>query len=159
MGEIIGPLPFLGKNMIKSILGVMMVNYLMQFVGTPYLWAGNNPIEGFDCSGLINEGLRSEGILGPHEDLTSQGIFDRLKNGYKAFSPDIYRIQKNDLLFFGSSPVSITHVAIAYDDRIMLEAGGGDSSCDSIEKAKEMGAFVRLRPISMRKDIVATVRL
>ena len=135
-----------------------MVEYLMRFIGTPYIWAGNTP-KGFDCSGLINEGLKSEGYIGHDEDLTAQMIHDRLIQGYRRFSPDLYMIQKNDLLFFGPSVKNITHVAIAYDSFQMLEAGGAGKDCKTVEDAVRLNAFVRLRPIAMRKDLVATVRL
>jgi len=136
-----------------------MIDYLLNFVGTPYKWAGNNPIEGFDCSGLIMEGLKAHGIAKYNEDLSSQSIFDKLSGGYKYFSPDSHMIIKNDLLFFGKSAREISHVAIAYDNMLMLEAGGGDSTCTSVKRARKLGAFVRVRPIKNRKDLIATVRL
>ena len=136
-----------------------MVDYLLLFIGTPYIWGGNNPIQGFDCSGLICEGLKSEGIIRYYEDLSSQGIFDRLKGYYKEFGPSCSNIKKNDLLFFGSSAKRITHVAIAVDQHRMLEAGGGDQTTTSKYDAGKINAMVRIRPINSRKDMVGIITI
>lgn len=136
-----------------------MYEYLINFIGVPYIYGGNNPLVGFDCSGLIVEGLRAQGLIRHDEDLTSQGIYNRMTTGMKYFSPELSGVQRDDLLFFGKSPMEITHIAIARDSRIMLEAGGGDSKCTTIGKAKKRNAFVRERPIRMRSDLVATIRI
>ncbi|OUL63493.1 C40 family peptidase [Flavobacterium sp. AJR] len=31
-----------------------IITYSKQYLGTPYLYAGNNPNKGFDCSGFVN---------------------------------------------------------------------------------------------------------
>ncbi|MDA6068511.1 C40 family peptidase [Flavobacterium sp. AC] len=31
-----------------------LISYSKQYLGTPYLYAGNNPKRGFDCSGFVN---------------------------------------------------------------------------------------------------------
>lgn len=143
---------------MKTLGLFVMYQYLTSFIGVPYIWGGNNPLVGFDCSGLVMEGLKRQGLVGPHEDLTSQGIYERLV-GFKHFAPETVHLQENDLLFFGTSPMNITHISVARDNHIMLEAGGGDSSCTSVEISKQKNAFVRERPIRMRRDLVATIRL
>ena len=50
----------------------------MQFVGTPYVWGGNNVMEGLDCSGYTQVILRAAG-LDPKGDQTSQGLYDHFR--------------------------------------------------------------------------------
>jgi cell wall-associated NlpC family hydrolase len=42
-----------------------------RLLGQPYLWTGDNPLEGFDCSGLVIEGLRAVGVVGRKDDYAS----------------------------------------------------------------------------------------
>ena len=121
-----------------------MIEYLKHFIGTPYKFGGNVTQDGgIDCSALILEGLRSEGMWNK-TDATAQNIFDNLKlKCLPKGAPG-----KNCLLFFGTTSQSITHIAIAMDSIRMLEAGGNDKD-----------GMVRIRPIKWRKDLVAVLQL
>lgn len=131
--------------------------YLMKFIGNPYVWKGDGSGQyggGFDCSGLVIEGLWALGIL-PSKDLTAQGIHDALiKSGWR--NPYHTITREDDILFFGKDEKTITHVAVAIDNVLMIEAGGGGSKC--VTPGKSTG-FVRVRPIANRKDLVAILRL
>jgi cell wall-associated NlpC family hydrolase len=122
----------------------LMISYLKSFLGTPYKLGGNVTQDGgIDCSALALEGLRSIGLWGK-SDATAQTIFNTLLP--KCTTPKIY--SEGDLLFFGESKSKITHVSICVNDFQMIEAGGTDKD-----------GMVRIRPISWRKDIVATLSI
>ena len=36
----------------------LAVKYAMAFIGTPYVWGGDDPMGGFDCSGFCIEVLK-----------------------------------------------------------------------------------------------------
>lgn len=44
-----------------AVNGEEIVEFLKQFIGTPYVWGGNAP-GGFDCSGLIQYGFKQFGV-------------------------------------------------------------------------------------------------
>ena len=125
-------------------------NYASKFIGLPYIWGGSHPSQGYDCSGLVQEILASVGF-DPRGDQTAQTLHDILLNSCS----ESLRPQVGSILFFGSGIKNITHVAFAIDDLHMLEAGGGGSSCVSVKDAIAHGAFVRVRPIANRKDLVS----
>jgi cell wall-associated NlpC family hydrolase len=127
-----------------------MLVYSMLFVGIPYKYGGNNPLEGFDCSGFVCESLRSIGEISG--DYSAQGLFDFLKSkGYRS------GLSRGSVLFFGKSQHEITHVAIAISDTLMIEAGGGDRTTLTIEDAIKRNAFVRIRKI--RPDLVSAIKI
>lgn len=129
----------------------------MHFIGQSYIWGGDGTgkcSRGFDCSGLVLEGLWALGIL-PVKDMTAQGIHDALVE--KGWRNPYHMITKcDDILFFGKNEKTITHVAVAVDNVLMIEAGGGGSKCTKPENST---GFVRVRPIANRKDLVAILRL
>ncbi len=45
-----------------AVNGQQVVDYLMQFRGTPYVWGGNSLSSGIDCSGLLQQGFKHFGI-------------------------------------------------------------------------------------------------
>ena len=130
----------------------ILKQYAMSFVGKPYRWGGNNPITSFDCSGLVNELLDSVGLK-PKGDYTAQMLFNYFdpiseRNSYKIGA----------LAFYGESVTKINHVAFLLDNYRILEAGGGSSSTITVDDAAKQNAFIRIRLINRRKDLVAVIR-
>lgn len=133
------------------IEGKILYDYAMSFVGLPYRWGGDDPMEGFDCSGLAIELLQAQGKFPHGQDSTAQGLYDRFKD--KKWNVPTFRC----LAFFGRGTNVITHVAFCLDGLSMLEAGGGRASTTSKEAAIAQNAFIRVRPIESRKDLVGFV--
>ncbi len=125
----------------------LLKNYAVGFVGRPYYYSGDNPISGFDCSGLVSEILRAAGVLPWNVRLSAQPLFYRLKplSGTPQF-PAL-----GDIAFYGASADAITHVAFCLDGYSILEAGGGDEKTINASVAASQDAFVRIRPWSYRK--------
>ncbi len=125
-------------------------NYAASFLGLPYIWGGDHPMNGYDCSGLVQEILASIG-LDPQGDQTAQTLYTELQiGGAVAATPRV-----GGVLFFGKNLQNITHVAYCMSETEMIEAGGGGSKTKTTKDAIAQKAFVRIRPISRRKDLVA----
>jgi len=127
-------------------MGSLIVRYAFTFVGLPYRWGGDDPILGMDCSGLALEVLAAFGFK--HPDMTAAGLYIWCKTS--RFREEI---RPGSLVFFGKSG-NISHVGIAVNSDLMIEAGGGGSSTTSLEAAAKENAYVRLRPIRSRPDFV-----
>jgi cell wall-associated NlpC family hydrolase len=126
----------------------IMIQYAMRLVGLPYKWGGSNPLEGYDCSGLVQELLLSAGI-DPEGDQTAQGLFDWFDlYGERDPKPGI-----GVLCFYGKNVSSITHVSMMLDPFRVIEAGSGGPKTHTFQEATAQGAFVRIRHISGRKPI------
>lgn len=128
----------------KSVLDRLISTLLH----VPYVWGGCNSSDGLDCSGLIVELLQSVGAIPSGFDSTAQGLF----NKFGAFEPG--QVEFGDLVFFGGSDKTITHVGFCLGDGFMLEAGGGGRKCVSRQDGINANARVRIRPISIRKDLI-----
>lgn len=120
---------------------------------TPYKWGGNNPLEGLDCSGFVRWVLMGVGAL-PAQDMNSQMIYDYFNDQRAALCTEV---QPGALIFYGKSLNAITHIAIAVDGKVVLEAGGGGRTTKTIADAKKKGAMVRMRPFGHRQDCVAVL--
>tara|TARA_R100001086_G_scaffold200856_1_gene117062 strand:+ start:9570 stop:10004 length:435 start_codon:yes stop_codon:yes gene_type:complete len=133
----------------------LLYDYAMSHNGLPYIWGGDDSIEGLDCSGLIVEYMHSCGELDPKRDLTAQGLYDYFKGprSYFVTAPSF-----GALVFYGRSDKEITHVAFGLDRIRVQEAGGGGSKTKTRQDAIEQNAYVRVRPFDHRKDIVAILK-
>jgi len=126
----------------------IMLSYALSLTGTPYVYGGNNPLTGLDCSGFAIEVLRSVETI--PRDMTAQSLYLYLAQiGWRS------HLSRGSVLFFGQTRNNISHVEIALNDKISIGASGGDSLVRTIEDAKKHGAFVKIRPI--RKDLVAVL--
>lgn len=125
----------------------------MQYLGTPYVWAGEHPAYGFDCSGFVQRVFRDVGVK-LDRDRTSKELFEylSLKGLYSGVGVDA-------ILFFGKDVDSINHVAIALNDELMIEAAGGDSTTRTIAQANERDARVRITHINSRSNLIRAVNI
>lgn len=90
-------------------------------VGIPYVWGGDTPAEGFDCSGFVQHVFRSHGVPLPRTSREMAQIGQTVGRSIDALRP-------GDLMFFAERDGRITHVAIYAGDNMMIHAsksGGG----------------------------------
>lgn len=126
-------------------LAVLAIEYVKHFIGLPYKWGGDDPVEGFDCSGLAIEMLKSVGIL-PH-------IFDDTADGLRKRFPVCGEAKPGVLAFYGTTDRA-KHVAICLVKEMVIEAGGGGSGTRTEDDAARYNAYVRIRPVRYRSDFV-----
>lgn len=129
----------------------LVTAFALSFLGKEYIYGGNGPY--VDCSGLVIQILKSAGI-GPKHDMTAQQLFEHYFRGAKWDHRDW-----GSLCFFGRSTNSISHVGFLLNDSQLIESAGGNSLTITKERAQEMGAFVRIRVLDSRQDLVAILGL
>lgn len=114
-----------------------LVAYATNLIGTPYVWGGNTPAQGLDCSGLLYYIQKKAGS--EVEDMTA--------SGYSTIGKkiDIGQKKPGDFLFFGR-PVS--HCAIYVGNGYMIESRGGRKNT-----ASNPGIGVVKSLVSRRSDL------
>lgn len=132
---------------------VLMREFCLSFLGIPYIWGGDDPMTGFDCSGFAQEFLAAFGAHPkPGIDLTAQGLYQELTKTGRYGARDL-----GSLAFFGKSSQKVTHVAVLLSPQLMFEFGGGGSRTVTLNEAKKQNAYGRIRPLDSRPDLVACV--
>jgi len=128
-----------------------LVDYAKSFIGVKYKWGGENPLEGYDCSGLVQEILCTVGV-DPRGDQSAQGLYDffKIDGERKVFGPGA-------LCFYGNKEAKIRHVSFMVDKYRVVEAGGGDSTTLTYEQAEDQSAFVRMRMFDHRRDFIEAI--
>jgi cell wall-associated NlpC family hydrolase len=84
--------------------GQVAVAWALAQVGTPYVWGGETPGVGFDCSGLTQAAYRVAGVSLPR---VAQ---DQFEAGPALGSGTI--LEPGDLVFFGGGTGSVSHVGL-----------------------------------------------
>lgn len=113
----------------------------------PYIWGGNDPNTGFDCSGFVIEVLQSVGKLPYKYDGTANDLYTL----YSSKGIQSRESLKSGCLVFYGNP--IIHVEIVYGilagDNVILTIGamGGGAHTITLEDAKAQDAYVKIRPI------------
>ena len=127
-----------------------ITQYALSLVSLPYKWGGDDTIDGFDCSGLVQEILSSYN-QDPSGDQTADGLFHHfISNGLEC-TPT-----RGALCFYGNLK-KIVHIGFCIDDLAMVEAGGGGRTTTSRSAAAKQNAFVRVRAIHSRKDFYCCI--
>lgn len=84
--------------------GATAVDWALAQVGTPYIWGGETPGVGFDCSGLVQAAYKVAGLALPR---VAQNQFDA---GPALAEGTV--LQPGDLVFFGTGPRGVSHVGL-----------------------------------------------
>lgn len=125
----------------------------LSLLNTPYLWGGDSPSRGLDCSGFAMILLKAFGIFNFKEDLTSQQIYDKIKDEKNSFEQPY----EGCFIFYGRNKNSITHIMYALNENLCIGAQGGGSNVDNFAKAIALDARVKILPYNYRKDIVSII--
>jgi cell wall-associated NlpC family hydrolase len=88
-----------------------VVSIALQYLGTPYLWAGASPASGFDCSGLVQYAFAQLGISLPHNTVAQW-------NSPNVVSVPQNELQAGDLVFFNG----LDHVGIYIGNGYFVDA-------------------------------------
>jgi cell wall-associated NlpC family hydrolase len=83
---------------------VVAVEWALTQIGTPYVWGGETPGVGFDCSGLVQAAYAVAGVALPRVAQDQYDVTPKLSAG----DP----LAPGDLVFFGDGPYSIDHVGL-----------------------------------------------
>ena len=84
--------------------GAAAVSWALSQIGTPYVWGGETPGVGFDCSGLVQAAYAVAGVSLPRVAQDQYDTTPKLAPG-AVLAP-------GDLVFFGGGPDSIDHVGL-----------------------------------------------
>ena len=84
--------------------GAVAVSWALSQIGTPYVWGGETPGVGFDCSGLVQAAYKVAGIALPRVAQDQYDQTPKLAPGQP--------LAPGDLVFFGAGPGGIDHVGI-----------------------------------------------
>jgi cell wall-associated NlpC family hydrolase len=121
------------QTVVTGTAGGIAVDWALAQVGTPYVWGGETPGVGFDCSGLVQAAYEAAGITLPR---TAQAQYDATTK----LAPD-EPLEPGDLVFFGGEPSNVEHVGIFVgmegDQAVMVDAPytGADVRVESFPTA------------------------
>jgi hypothetical protein len=127
---------------MRSALDVALYTALSH-LGRWYTWGGDDP-SGFDCSGLVIEALKAAGKV-PRGgwDSTADGLMKDA--GFEVADG----LEPGCLVFWGRD-ARATHVemivAVDGEQTWTVGASGGGSATRTVDDARRMNAFVKIRP-------------
>lgn len=134
---------------------------VIALLGKPVLWSAKGPLA-YDCSGSVTAPIKSIG----GRDITLIDNAQALHNETRPLVPGRELLLSGDLVFYGTSPLGIEHVAsyvIDEDGPCVISADGATSHLDprliGFDKALELAMAnpanrVRRHPaIDFRKDL------
>jgi cell wall-associated NlpC family hydrolase len=102
------------QTVASGTAGGVALDWALAQVGTPYVWGGETPGVGFDCSGLVQAAYKVAGINLPRVAQDQYDAGPRI--------PDGEPLEPGDLVFFGDSPTAIDHVGIVLKPGTMVDA-------------------------------------
>jgi hypothetical protein len=125
----------------------LMTRYALSYTGTWYTWGGDNPMEGFDCSGYTGEVGRAFDVFPRGSDLTAHQQWEFLKDR------EVQKPYKGCWVFWFDSQGKATHVEYCISEKYSSGSSGGGSKTLTKDDAIKHNAFIKTRPINSRAGI------
>jgi len=120
-------------------------------VGTPYVWGGNTPSSGFDCSGLI--GFVYQDVAGIRLPRTTQQM---LHMPGQQVSRN--QLQSGDIIFFataGRGRVSHAGIYVGEGRFVHAPSSGGTVRLDSVNAAYWNKAYLQAKRVLSSESMVS----
>ncbi|MEO5816880.1 MAG: C40 family peptidase [Gemmatimonadaceae bacterium] len=115
-----------------------------RYVGTTYVWGGNTPDSGFDCSGFTRYVLARQGIQLPRTAREQARAGESVALDYSAFLP-------GDLLFFAEPKEAVSHVAIYVGDGRIIHASSAMGQVGYLDLDGDRGAWYVQNMVAVRR--------
>ena len=120
-------------------------------VGTPYVWGGNTPSSGFDCSGLI--GFVYQEVAGIRLPRTTQQMLHM--PGHQIARN---QLQSGDIIFFataGRGRVSHAGIYVGEGRFVHAPSNGGTVRLDSVNAAYWNKAYLQAKRVLSSESMVS----
>jgi cell wall-associated NlpC family hydrolase len=124
--------PVITGTAAGSAQGLAALAYAKKQIGVPYVWGGETPGVGFDCSGLVQWAWAKVGFTIPRTTETQWADLRHIS---------LNQLQPGDLLFYYN--LDGDHQI----DHVVMYAGSGPWGTDTIIAAAHTGTNVSLAPI------------
>lgn len=122
----------------------------MSFLGQPYVWGGETPATGFDCSGLVKWAYGQHGVELPkwarsQWDSGVEVAYAEMQPGDLVFFTDTYDVYATHGYFY---PPRISHVGIYLGGNKMLNANSQHGvAVDSLDDAYWRSHYYGMRRV------------
>lgn len=126
----------------------IFLDVVKRFYGTMYQWGGDDPATGFDCSGLVVEGLQSAGMIPHGSDAKADDLWKMYQK--KEVALGIARESEGCLFFYLNLDGKATHVEVSLGNGFVIGAIGGGPKTLTPGDAAASNAFVKIRPVNYR---------
>ena len=130
----------------------MAIQIAWSHLGKPYLWGGDDPIAGMDCSGAVQEWAYSVGALAATVDRTAHGLWLHYQ-GVVRPAPDTGYL----VFWWNRDRTRIRHIELCLNDALSIGASGGGSRTRTRADAVRDNAYIKIRPIQGRGVIAGYV--
>jgi cell wall-associated NlpC family hydrolase len=115
-----------------------------QYVGVPYVWGGNTPAGGFDCSGFTKYVFAKQGIQLPRTSREQARVGQGIALDFGAFAP-------GDLLLFAEPGEAISHVAIYVGDGQIIHASSAAGEVTYLDLGGDRAAWYVQNMVAVRR--------
>jgi cell wall-associated NlpC family hydrolase len=115
-----------------------------QYVGVPYVWGGNTPSSGFDCSGFTKYVFAKQGIQLPRTSREQARVGQGISLDFGAFAP-------GDLLLFAEPGEAISHVAIYVGDGRIIHASSAAGQVTYLDLGSDRAGWYVQNMVAVRR--------
>jgi cell wall-associated NlpC family hydrolase len=115
-----------------------------RYVGTRYLYGGESPTSGFDCSGFVQYVFGRNGITLPRTSRLQAGAGESVPLAVESLVP-------GDLLLFSSRGRRVDHVAIYVGDNRILHSSAGAGGVVYDDLSSPRGKWYLKRHVASRR--------
>lgn len=115
-----------------------------RYVGIPYVWGGNTPQSGFDCSGFTRYVFAQHGVQLPR---TAR---EQAHSG-EPVAVDFGALRPGDILLFAEPNEAISHVAIYVGDGRMIHASSARGEVGYLDLGGDRAAWYIQNMVAVRR--------